>query len=154
MVGNQGNPIVIRNDDMQFMERRVPPIFIPRAMLRPAGAQLEGRAQAVPVNPVRRRRPHGNPYRAQNNDHCFNCGKSRYTTSVETVLCFRSAILCGNNVSCFAHLRETWLAHLQETGLAHLQETGLGNNVTSFLTFEKDDQETMFPGLSTFKKHG
>ncbi|CAB3995002.1 E3 ubiquitin- ligase RNF8-like [Paramuricea clavata] len=77
VVGNQGNPIVVRNDDVQFMERRVPPIFIPRAMLRPAGAQLEGRAQAVPVNPVRRRRPHGNngnPYRAQNNDHCFNCG--------------------------------------------------------------------------------
>ena len=60
------------------MERRVPPAFFPRVMLRAAGAQPEVPPQALPVNPPRRRRPQGHPgtaYRAQNNDHCFNCGK-------------------------------------------------------------------------------
>ena len=74
--GNQRNPIVIRNndDDPQFMERRVPPVFFPRVMLRPAGVQPEGQAQAVPVNQHRRRRQPGNQFRVPN-DHCFNCGK-------------------------------------------------------------------------------
>ncbi|XP_028409816.1 E3 ubiquitin-protein ligase rnf8-like [Dendronephthya gigantea] len=73
--GNQGNPIVIRNDD-ELMERRIPPVFFPRMLIRPAGALPDGHAQQAAVpNPVRRRRPHGgSPYRGQNNDHCFNCG--------------------------------------------------------------------------------
>ena len=56
------------------MERRVPPVFFHR--VRHAGVQPpEGQPQAVPVNHNRRRRPQGNQFRAQNNDHCFNCGK-------------------------------------------------------------------------------
>jgi hypothetical protein len=75
--------------------------------------------------------------------------------------------LVGNNVSWFGHLQETWLGnnvslfgHLQETWLgnnvswfAHLQETWLRNNVSWFVHL----WETwlgMFPGLSTFGKHG
>ena len=81
------------------MERRVPPAFFPRVMLRPAGVQPEGQAQAIPINPPRRRRPQGNtgvPYRAQNNDHCFNCGKSR---ELVIALCFRSVIF--SHKECF-----------------------------------------------------
>ena len=78
IVGNQGNPIVIgnQNDEVHMMERRVPPLFFPRVMLRPAGGQPQGQAQAVHPAAQRRRREgnNGSPYRTQN-DHCFNCGK-------------------------------------------------------------------------------
>ena len=94
MAGNQGNPIVIHpgnqdNDDVQFMERRVPPAFLqaPRVLLRPASVPPEGPAQAAPGNPgnpVRRRRlgHFGGTFRGQANDHCFNCGKLRWRISV------------------------------------------------------------------------
>ena len=74
----------------------------------------------------------------------------------------------GNNVSWFVHLQETWLGnnvswfvHLLETWLGnnvswfmHLQETWLGNNVYWFVHLQETWLETMFPGLSTFRKHG
>ena len=34
-----------------------------------------------------------------------------------------------------------------------LYETGLGKNILGLSTFKKQGQETMFPGLFTFRKH-
>lgn len=78
-IGNHDNPIVVEHHDrneVQIVERQVPPFFFPHLIFRPERPPPP--LQQPGNNQVRRRRAQpqaGIPFPIQNNNRCFHCGR-------------------------------------------------------------------------------